>query len=66
MKKNKQQSRLYADALLLAKGETLEVLFTKTELPISWLRKFRAGQIPNPSVQRIETLLTSFGYLKHV
>jgi hypothetical protein len=68
MPKDKQKDadppgKLYSDALTLAKGETLEVLYTATGLPISWLRKFRAGGIPNPSVHRVEKLLKSFGHL---
>lgn len=64
--KSNQPGKLFSDALTLAKGETLEVLYTRTGLPLSWLRKFRAGEISNPSVNRVETLLKSFGYLKHV
>lgn len=52
---------LYSKAITVAKGETLEVLYTRTHLPLSWLRKFRAGEIKNPSVNRIETLLNAFG-----
>lgn len=66
MKKNQVKTDsppgvLFSKALKLAKGETLEVLYTETRLPFSWLRKFRAGEIKNPSVNRIETLLKAFG-----
>ena len=48
---------LYDKALAVAKDSTLEELYDKTNLPFSWLRKFRAGSIKNPSVRRIEQLL---------
>lgn len=50
-------NKLYQKALVVAKENTLEKLYDETRLPISWLRKFRAGQILNPSVNRIEKLL---------
>lgn len=28
----------------------------KTEIPYHWLRKFAAGKIPNPSVNRVQKL----------
>jgi transcriptional regulator with XRE-family HTH domain len=52
---------LFSNALRIAKKNTLESLYDKTGLPLSWLRKFRAGEIKNPSVNRIETLLKAFG-----
>ena len=50
-------NKLYKQALTVCKDNTLEKLYDETRLPISWLRKFRAGQIINPSVNRIEKLL---------
>jgi hypothetical protein len=52
---------LYSRAFAAANSETLEVLYNRTRLPLSWLRKFRTGEIKNPSVNRIETLLKAFG-----
>jgi transcriptional regulator with XRE-family HTH domain len=60
-KNTEPAGELYSRALILAKGETLEALFTRSGLPLSWLRKFRAGEIANPSVNRVETILKSFG-----
>ena len=55
------QGRLCPEALRLAKSVSLEDLYRKTELPLSWLRKFRQGEIKSPSVQRVEALLLAFG-----
>ena len=65
-KKNKHSlcaGQLFTDALALAKKTTLEELFRKTDLPLSWLLKFRGGEIPNPSVNRIEKILIAFDAL---
>lgn len=51
---------LYQNALDISRRETLETLARKTGLPFSWLRKFRAGQIKSPGVQRVEKILTAF------
>jgi hypothetical protein len=51
--------KLYQQALTVAKESKLEELYEKTKLPISWLRKFRAGSIQNPSVRRIENILVT-------
>lgn len=51
--------KLCQKALELSKGMTLEELFKKTDLPLSWLRKFRQGEIKSPSVQRIERLIVA-------
>ena len=51
-------SRIYTKAYQLARENTLETLYEKTKLPISWLRKFRSGAIKNPSVNTIEKLIT--------
>jgi hypothetical protein len=51
---------LFARALSVARSEKLETLVILTRLPLAWLRKFRAGSIRNPSVNRIETLLKTF------
>lgn len=60
MKKEISPQTLYEKALKQAKSSSLEELFTKTQLPISWLRKFRQSSIPAPSVHRIETILRAF------
>jgi hypothetical protein len=49
--------KLFAHALALAQGVSLETLYEKTRLPISWLRKFRGGMIQAPSVQRVELVI---------
>jgi hypothetical protein len=51
--------KLYPLALELAKARSLEELYLATRLPISWLRKFRAGEIKAPSVQRVELLISA-------
>jgi DNA-binding Xre family transcriptional regulator len=61
-KKKISQGRLYPKALKLARGLTLEELYQKTGLPLSWLRKFRQGEIKSPSVQRVEALLVALGH----
>ena len=48
---------LYEKALAAVKAVTLEEAYTLTRLKISYLKKFRAGRIPNPSVQKIERIL---------
>lgn len=48
----------------LVMSETLDKIRERTGLPSSWLRKFRRGEICNPSVNRIEKILTSFGVSK--
>lgn len=55
-----KQGELYALALDIAKNEKLETLLFQTKLPLAWIRKFRAGEILNPSCNRIETLLKAF------
>lgn len=52
---------IYNIALTLAREETLETLHAKTGLKFAWLRKFRAGEIPNPSVNLVERLLVGLG-----
>lgn len=59
MKKNIPPGNLLPRALELAKGASLEELYEKTRLPISWLRKFRGGQIESPSVQRVERVIVA-------
>ena len=49
--------RLFELALGLAKDISLEELYEKTRLPISWLRKFLAGAIKGPSVHRVEKII---------
>jgi len=45
----------------LAKEENnLPKLFIETKIPFYWLKKFARGEIPNPSVNRVEYL---FEYL---
>jgi hypothetical protein len=51
---------LFREARAIAQAETLEALHAATALRISWLRKFRAGEIKNPSVNRIEKILKAF------
>lgn len=48
-------------ALQLSNSLTLDELRDKTNIPSSWLRKFRGGRIKNPGVERIERILTAFG-----
>lgn len=61
MKKNESASEsLMNQALRHSKTKTLDELRDMTGLASSWLRKFRAGKIANPSVNRIEKILTAF------
>jgi len=66
-KKNFKQSlppgKFFSDALKVARDNSIEDLVIMTKLPLSWLRKFRAGEITNPSVNRIEHILSTFGLL---
>lgn len=51
---------------LLRKAQDITAAFTvdeihdKTGIPTAWLRKFKAGQIKNPGVNRIEFLVSSY------
>jgi len=60
VKKEIPPGNLYAQALEISKAHSLEELYEKTKLPFSWLRKFRQGSIPTPSVQRVELIIVSF------
>lgn len=51
--------RLLRAALKAANAVPLEELRDKTKLRISWLRKFRAGLIPDPSVNKVEKVYTA-------
>lgn len=57
MKDTLPPGQLYPLAIKLAKATSLENLYEKTGLPISWLRKFRAGKIESPGVQRVELVI---------
>ena len=60
IQKPSSPGKFYTEALQLAKLTRIEDLMRKTNLPLSWLRKFRAGEIINPSVNRVEKILASF------
>ena len=54
---DKPQSLLLITLDLINKDERkLPDLYKETGIPFYWLRKFKAGQIPNPSVNRIQFL----------
>ena len=55
-----EAGEFYREARAVAQANTLEALHAGTALRISWLRKFRAGEIKNPSVNRIEKILKAF------
>ena len=61
--KDEKGESLYESALSAVRARTLEETARATGLPFQWLRKFRSGTIKNPGVQRIETILTTFGLL---
>lgn len=42
--------------LLKDRNQTLETIMIETGIPFFWLRKFSAGQIAQPSVNRIQKL----------
>lgn len=42
--------------LLTQRKDTLPNIATDAHLPIHWLRKFRYGQIKDPSVNRVQRL----------
>lgn len=50
----KKRGSLHSSALRLAKTVTLEELHALTSLPLAWLRKFKAEEIANPSVNRVQ------------
>ena len=60
-KKEKINSDLLNKGRDIANSMTLQVLHNKTNLPISWLRKFRTGEIESPCVQRVERVITWAG-----
>lgn len=43
-------------ALVRAEPRGLLAVHTKTGVPYHWLRKFAAGRIPNPGVNRVQKL----------
>ena len=59
MKKDIPPGKLLSHAQTIAKDNSLEALYEKTKLPISWLRKFKAGTIAAPSVQRVEKIIVA-------
>lgn len=44
--------------LLLDDSRTLTQISTQSGIPYHWLKSFRYGAIPNPSVNRVEELYT--------
>lgn len=56
MKTIEKPGRLLLATLKAARKVKLDDLRDRTGFPSSWLRKFRAGSIPNPSVNRVEAV----------
>lgn len=54
MKNSQEPGKLYTATRELARGVSLDELKRLTGLPDSWLRKFRQGEIAEPSVNRVE------------
>ena len=47
---------LMQETLALVKGQDLLTIYNATGLSFYWLRKFQAGEIKDPSVNRVQRL----------
>jgi hypothetical protein len=58
MAKNAPQRSLYQETLKLLKdnNESLLDIHKEANLPYFWLKKFKAGEIKDPSVNRVQSL----------